>query len=216
LGRTLAKVEKVAAEIGSRATAVACDVGSPDSVRAAFAAIGARHQKIDVLINNAGIYLPYTLAEATDEQILDSIATNLTGPVLCTRAALPLLPRGGHVINVSSESVAWPFFPMNAMYQTTKMGMERFSEAMVHELEPAGIRVTVVRAGSMYDEGMKVNIDPALRQRWGEACLAVGIDFRTRPITHFKIVTNAFRTLIDLPPELHTDFISLHARAKQS
>ena len=212
LGRTLATVEKVAAQIGARATAMACDVGSPASVRAAFAAIGARHQKIDVLINNAGIYLPYTLANATDEQILASIATNLTGPVLCTRAALPLLPRGGHVINVSSESVSW-VFPMNSMYQTTKMGLEKFSEAMVHELQPVGIRVTLVRAGSMYEEGMKLDIDPELHQRWGEACRAVGLDFRKRPMTHYKTVTDAFRTIIDLPPQLHADFISLHARA---
>jgi meso-butanediol dehydrogenase / (S,S)-butanediol dehydrogenase / diacetyl reductase len=214
LGRTLAKVEKVAAEIGTSATAVVCDVGSPDSVRAAFTAIGARHQKVDVLINNAGIYRPYTIAEATDAQILESIGTNLTGPVLCTRAALPLLPRGGHIINVSSESAAWNVFPMNTMYQATKMGLEKFSEAMVQELQPTGIKVTAVRAGAMYEEGMQLGLAPDLQRRWHEACIAVGLDFRKRPITHFKTVTDAFRAIIDLPPELHADFVSLHARAK--
>jgi meso-butanediol dehydrogenase / (S,S)-butanediol dehydrogenase / diacetyl reductase len=214
MGRSLEKIEQAAAEIGGRAMALACDVGSPDSVRAAFSAIGARFQKIDVLINNAGIYRPYAIAEASDAQLLESIATNFTGPVLCTRAALPLLPRGGHVINVSSESAGWDVFPMNSMYQATKTGLEKFSAAMVHELQPAGIKVSVVRAGAMYEEGMQLGLAPELQRRWGEACLAVGLDFRQRPITHFKTVTDAFRALIDLPPELQADFVSLHARGK--
>ena len=54
LGRTLATLEKVAAEIGPRAMPIACDVGSADSVRAAFAAIAKRHPTFHVLINNAG------------------------------------------------------------------------------------------------------------------------------------------------------------------
>ena len=53
LGRTLAKVDEVAAEIGDRALALACDICSADSVRAAFTAIGERFGSIDVLINNA-------------------------------------------------------------------------------------------------------------------------------------------------------------------
>jgi len=215
LGRTLAKIEKAATEIGAHATALACDVGAPDSVRAAFAAIGAKHQQIDVLINNAGIYAPYTIAEATDAQILGSIATNFTGVVLCTRAAIPLLPRGGQILNISSESSIWEQFPMNAMYQATKAGLERFSLAMVHELAPAGIRVTAVRAGAMYDEDKRgLGIDPDLQRRWGEACVAVGLDFRKRPISHYRNVADAFARLLDLPPDVQTDFVSLHARAK--
>jgi NAD(P)-dependent dehydrogenase (short-subunit alcohol dehydrogenase family) len=214
LGRTLARLEKVAAEIGSRATAVTCDVGNPDSVRAAFTAIGARFPAIDVLINNAGIYLPFTLAEATDAQILGSIATNLTGPVLCTRAALPLLPRGTLIVNVSSDSACWDVFPMNSMYQTTKVGLEKFSVAMARELQPAGISVSLVRCGPMYDEDKSLSLDPELQRRWTEACVAVGLDFRKRPINHFKTVADGFRAIIDLPPELHADFVSLHPRAR--
>src|SRR5579862_126312 len=80
LARTLAKVQEAAAELGDRAMAVACDVGLPDSVRAAFAAIAKRHPRIDVLINNAAVYEPFLIAEARDDQILNSVATNLTGP----------------------------------------------------------------------------------------------------------------------------------------
>src|SRR5579862_7083628 len=59
LGRTLAKVQTVATELGSGALAVECDVGQPESVRAAFALIAQRHPKLDVLINNAAVYEPF-------------------------------------------------------------------------------------------------------------------------------------------------------------
>ena len=98
LGRNLEKVQAVAAQIGNDAVAFGCDVSSPDSVRAAFAQIAQRHPRIDVLINNAAVYEPFQVAEATDEQILKAIGTNLAGPILCARAAIALLGRGGHII----------------------------------------------------------------------------------------------------------------------
>ena len=109
LGRTAEKVQKVAAELGERALGVGCDVASPDSVRAAFAQVSARHPRIDVLINNAAVFQPFLIAEATDEQILGHAATNLVGPILCARSAIPLMGKGGHIINVSSESVGMLF-----------------------------------------------------------------------------------------------------------
>ena len=59
LGRTLSNVQTVAAELGSPAFALECDVGQPESVRAAFASIAQRHSGIDVLINNAAIVHRY-------------------------------------------------------------------------------------------------------------------------------------------------------------
>jgi len=212
LARTQAKIEKVAAEIGARAMAVACDVGSADSVRAAFAAIAKRHPAIHVLINNAAIYEPFMIEEARDEQILASLSTNLAGPIFCIRAAIPMLPRGGHIINVSSESVAEPFF-MHSLYRSTKAGLEKFSAAMSRELAPRGIRVTVVRAGAMMDEDSVLNLDPDVRKRCVEGNIAAGINFRERPISPFASVTNAFRALIDLPQDVQADFVALHARA---
>jgi meso-butanediol dehydrogenase/(S,S)-butanediol dehydrogenase/diacetyl reductase len=212
LARTRAKIDKVADEIGAPAMAVACDVGSPDSVRAAFAAIAKRHPAIHVLINNAAIYEPFMIEEARDDQILTSLSTNLAGPIFCTRAALPMLPRGGHIISVSSESVVEPFF-MHSLYRSTKAGLEKFSEAMSRELAPRGIRVTLIRAGAMMDEDSALHLDPDVRKRFVEGNLAAGINFRERPISTFASVTNAFRALIDLPPDVHADFVALHARA---
>ena len=215
LGRTFATVDKVAAEIGVNAMAVACDVASADSVRAAFATIAKRHARIDVLINNAGFYVPYLIEDATDQQIMDSLTINLAGPVYCTRAALPLLPRSGHIINVSSESISEPFY-MHSMYRSTKAGLEKFSEAMHRELAPRGVRVSVVRAGSMMDEDKQLKVDPAVLMRFAQGNAAVGINFRERPLSQLSSVTNVFRALIDLPPDIHADLISLHARASDT
>ncbi len=69
LGRTLSKVQALADELGAPAMAVECDVSDPASVRTAFTQTAGTHPKIDILINNAGIYEPFTVTEATDEQI---------------------------------------------------------------------------------------------------------------------------------------------------
>jgi meso-butanediol dehydrogenase / (S,S)-butanediol dehydrogenase / diacetyl reductase len=211
LGRTLSKVQAVAAELGERATAVECEVSSPDSVRNAFNVIEGKHKKIDVLINNAAIYEPFLIAEATDEQILGSIASNLAGPILCSRAAIPAMERGSHIINVSSESVEMKF-PHLVMYQTTKAGLERFTEGLRHELEPSGIKVTTVRAGQMFEEGKTVNWNPAAAMRFGQACAAAGLNPRERPLSHFNSVANVFRAVIDMPLDLQTGVVTISAR----
>jgi meso-butanediol dehydrogenase / (S,S)-butanediol dehydrogenase / diacetyl reductase len=211
LGRTFSKVQAAAQEIGERALAVACDVASPESVKTAFAEIAKRHPRIDILINNAAVFEPFLIADATDEQIMGTLATNLGGPILCTRAAIPMMGRGGHIINVSSESIDLPF-PHLLMYQTSKAGLERFTSGLNRELEPNGIRATTVRAGQMMEEGKVWNVDPAAQTRFAKAAMEAGLNLRERPISQFTSVTNVFRALIDLPPDLHAATISLHAR----
>jgi NAD(P)-dependent dehydrogenase (short-subunit alcohol dehydrogenase family) len=210
LGRTASKIEAAAAEIGERAMAVACDVTSADSVRAAFAQIAKRHPKIDVLINNAAIYEPFLVADATDEQILGSISTNLAGPIFCARSAIAMMDRGGHIINVSSESVGMNF-PMLVLYQSSKAGLERFSQALYLELEPQGIRVTNVRAGQMFEEGKSSPFTPEVGMRFMQACMKAGLNLMERPISHVNSVTGMFRALVDLPPDVQVESVALHA-----
>src|SRR5690606_16390344 len=149
--RTMSKVEAVAAELGEGHIAIQCDIGDPDSVRAAFAAIAKAHPKIDVLINNAGIFEPFTIRAVTDAQVQAMIGANLMGPIFCTRAALDLMGEGAHVINVTSESVRVKF-PMLWLYEATKAAVEHLSESIGRDLEAEGIRTSVVRAGQMMDE----------------------------------------------------------------
>jgi len=211
LGRTPSKVEAVAQEIGEQALAIGCDVASPDSVRAAFDAIAARFGHIDVLINNAAVFEPFLIVNATDAQILNAVATNLAGPMLCARSAIPMMQEGGHIINVTSESVDMPF-PHLSVYQSSKAGLERFSKSLHQELDASGIRVSSVRAGMMFEEGKSWDVDPDAATQFYQAALAAGINLGERPLSHFNSVTGIFRTLVDLPADLHAVHISLHAR----
>ncbi len=211
LGRTQSKVEAVAAEIGGNTLAVKCDVGSADSVRAAFARIAERFPTIDVLINNAAIYEPFLIAEATDEQILNSIGTNVAGPILCARAAIPMLKAGSHIINVTSESIEMRF-PYLVLYQSTKAAVERFSEGLHHELEPSGVKVTTLRAGQMVEEGKRPNWNPEVAMRFGQACMAAGLNLRESPKSHYNSVTDVFRAVIDMPADLQIPVVTIHAR----
>jgi NAD(P)-dependent dehydrogenase (short-subunit alcohol dehydrogenase family) len=211
LGRTLAKVEGVAAELGAPHFAVQCDVGDPASVRAAFAQIAERHPKIDVLINNAGVFEPFTIQEAGDDQVMAMLHTNIGGPIFCTREGLKLLSRGGHVINVTSESIRVKF-PMLWMYEATKAGVEHLSESIGRDLEAEGIRLTVVRAGQMMDETKTGSSWPAdVAMRFYQASAAAGINIRERPISHYNSVTDAFRAVLDSPPDVNIPMVALSA-----
>jgi NAD(P)-dependent dehydrogenase (short-subunit alcohol dehydrogenase family) len=209
LGRTASKIDAVAAEIGARALAVTCDITSPDSVRQAFAKIADRHPKIDVLINNAAVYHPFQVKEATDNDITEIIASNLNGPIFCIRAVIPVMGRGGHIINISSESVGM-LFPHLSLYQASKAGLERFSQSMNHELQPDGIRVTCVRGGMMIDEGKQYTFDPERGMRFAQAAYGVGLKLAESPMSHVNSVTKVFRDLIDLPPDVTIDTVSIH------
>ncbi len=209
LGRTLSKVQAVADEIGAPHFAIECDVANPASVRAAFVVIAEAHPKIDILINNAGIYEPFTLADARDDQILNQMSTNLAGPIFCARSALPLLKGGGHIINVTSETVAVKM-PMLWMYGGSKTALEFVSDMWSRELESDGVRVTVVRAGMMMDETKTGNGWPLdVAARFAGENAKVGINLRERPISHYNSVTEAFRAVIDMPADVHVGLVTL-------
>jgi NAD(P)-dependent dehydrogenase (short-subunit alcohol dehydrogenase family) len=209
LGRTLSKIQAVADEIGAPHVAIECDVANPDSVRAAFAKIAEIHPKIDVLINNAGVYEPFTLADARDDQIINQMSINLAGPLFCARSALPLLKGGGHIVNVTSESVTLKM-PMLWMYAGAKTGLELVSDMWSRELEADGVRVTVVRAGMMMDEtktGSGWPMDVAMKFAAENA--KIGLHLRERPISHYNSVTDAFRAVLDMPADLHAGLVTL-------
>ena len=214
LGRTLSKVQAVADEIGAPHLAVHCDVADPDSVRAAFKVIAEKHPKINVLINNAAVYEPFTLAEVTDAQISTQININLAGPIYCAREALPLLRGGGHIINVTSESTPLKM-PMLWLYAGTKTALEYISDSWVRELEPEGVRVTVVQAGMMMDETKTGSSWPQdVSMRFGMENAKVGINLRERPISHYNSATEAFRAILDAPADLHMQMVVLRGDRK--
>ena len=102
---------------------------------------------------------------------------------------------------------------MISLYESSKAGLERFSLALASELVPVGIRVTTVRAGAMSDAEKVWEVEPAMRMRFVQACMAAGLDFRKMPISEFTSVTELFRAVIDLPPDVRMELVTLRARA---
>jgi meso-butanediol dehydrogenase / (S,S)-butanediol dehydrogenase / diacetyl reductase len=212
VGRTLTKLQAVADELGAPAVAIQCDVANGDSVRTAFAEIAKLHPKIDVLINNAGVYWPFTLGEATDELVENLTGININGTIFCAREALPLFHGDGLIINVTSESLVLKT-PMLWHYAATKHAVELFSEMWGRELEASGVRVTVARCGQMYDETKTGAPWPQeVSMRFGAAAAAVGINLREKGTSHYNSVTDAFRAILDMPADTHINLVSINGR----
>jgi NAD(P)-dependent dehydrogenase (short-subunit alcohol dehydrogenase family) len=180
-------------------------------VKAAFAEIARTHSRIDVLINNAAIFEPFRIEEASDDDILGGILTNLAGPILCARSAIPMMKRGGLIINVSSEAVDLPFAHL-LIYQSTKAGLECFSLGLQDELADKGIRTCVVRAGQMAGPDSTADMDPVRGPAFFEATLRRGLNLTERGLTQYDSATQLFRNVIDLPSDMHIDLVSYHAR----
>lgn len=126
-GRRQSELEetiRLAGVDGSRALAVATDVGSPHSVENLFAQCHEKFSRLDVLFNNAGTGAPpIALEELTFDQWKGVVDVNLTGAFLCTQQAFRLMksqtPRGGRIINNGSISAHAPR-PNSAPYTATK------------------------------------------------------------------------------------------------
>lgn len=202
LGRTLAKLEAVAERAGANAFAVPCDISDPDAVRVAFARIAETHPKIDVLINNAALTDFTTLAEASDAHILQTVGTNLLGNLFCSRSAIAMMDRGGHIINVSSESVE-ERFPYHVVYQATKGAIETMSSHLQTEVKSSGLRVSVVRPGAMLDEERRGQGSSEAIQRYIETCAERGLDVINAPVSAFGSIYWVFRSLVDMPDDMH-------------
>ena len=110
----------------------------------AFAELGS----IDVVINNAGYGLMGPAEEFSDEQVEHVLDTNLLGSIQVTRSAIPHLRAQGHgrIIQISTFG-GLVAFPGGSMYHAGKWGIEGFTEALVAELAPFGIGVTLVEPG---------------------------------------------------------------------
>jgi NAD(P)-dependent dehydrogenase (short-subunit alcohol dehydrogenase family) len=211
LGRNQAKLDAVVRELRGSSFAHICDVMNPGSIQTAFASIAKRHPKVDVLINNAAIYKPFFVEDATDDQINEAILTNFAGPIYCSRAVIPLMDTGGHIINISTEAVAMRH-AMLSLYQSSKAGLERFSDALHAELEPAGVRVTNVRAGQMMDDDLRSPVDGAHARQYLEENRKRGLDFLSRPISRFENVAEVLSMLLHLPEDVNVPDITFEAR----
>jgi len=159
-GRHLQPLEEAAREIageiasrpaegGPRVVCRVCDVSDEASVKALVADTLERFGRIDVLVNNAGIYGPIGPAhENPTDEWMETIRINLCGVFLTTRHVAPVMVRqgGGAIINLSGGG-ATSSKPRYSAYATAKTGVVRFTEVTAHELAEHGIRVNAIAPG---------------------------------------------------------------------
>jgi short-subunit dehydrogenase len=142
VGRRQAQLEETAALlIAGKVRLVKADITTPDGRAAIVAAAGER---LDILVNNAGRLAVGRLTDLGDEEIAQTVGTNLTAPVQLTRDLVPALSVAqGRIVNIGSMfgMIAFPYF---SAYSATKFALRGLSDALRRELSEFGIAVTYV------------------------------------------------------------------------
>jgi meso-butanediol dehydrogenase / (S,S)-butanediol dehydrogenase / diacetyl reductase len=135
---------------GGEAWGIRVDVARESEVRAMVDAVLARAQRVDALVNAAGIGTPrpVTLDEATVAEWETLCAVNLTGTLLCCRAVIPAMRRGGGgaIVNIASE-LGLVGSPRSAMYSATKGAVVQLTRALAVDHASDHIRVNCVCPG---------------------------------------------------------------------
>lgn len=141
--------EKVAAEIGG--TAFQANVARAEDVTRMLDSL----ERLDIIVNNAGIFAYTPLASVTEADIDRLYATNVKGVLLVTQAALAKFPEtGGSIVNVSALSASMPSAGL-APYAGTKAALDAITHALAKELGPRQIRVNGVRPGLTLTDGLR-------------------------------------------------------------
>jgi NAD(P)-dependent dehydrogenase (short-subunit alcohol dehydrogenase family) len=126
-----------------------CDVSDRNAVRDVAERVLARHTRIDLLVNNAGVAARGNYLDAEPDRIEQVMQTNYFGSVWTTLAFLPGLGRGSHVVNVVSVAGTFAIGP----YSASKHAQLAFSRSLARELAPRGVSVHTVNPGFVETEG---------------------------------------------------------------
>ena len=149
--------DRVVAEIkaaGGKAIAVQGDVAKAADVQRLFAETKKAFGRVDVLVNNAGVYQFAPLEEITEEQFHRQFNTNVLGLILATQEAAKLFgPEGGSIINIGSTASSLNV-PTAVTYTATKAAVDSVTGVLAKELGPKKIRVNSINPGMVETEGV--------------------------------------------------------------
>jgi 3-oxoacyl-[acyl-carrier protein] reductase len=148
--------DRVVAEItgsGGRAVAVQANLAKPAEVERLFAETQKAFGRLDVLVNNAGIYEFAPIEEVNPEHFHKQFDLNVLGLVLSTKEAVKRFGAGGgSIVNISSV-VSRAAFPGASVYSATKGAVDALTRSLAAELGPKKIRVNTVNPGMVETEG---------------------------------------------------------------
>ena len=134
---------------GGEAGFTKTDVSKPDDIEALFTAITAAHDRIDIVVNSAGLFLPESLLEASPEKIKAHLDVNLFGVIHSTKLALNIMIKqggGGKILNVASVGgrggeAGAPYYALG------KSGIINFTQSAAYTGAPHGINVNALCPG---------------------------------------------------------------------
>jgi 3-oxoacyl-[acyl-carrier protein] reductase len=148
--RTVAAIAKT----GGKAIAVQADVSKPEQVTRLFEETKQAFGRLDVLVNNAGIYKFFPIEELTEAEFQRQFGTNVFGLLQVTKEAVGQFgPEGGSIVNISSV-VSKLGVPGAAVYAGTKGAVDSITAALAKELAPRKIRVNAINPGGVETEGL--------------------------------------------------------------
>ncbi len=188
---------------GEPARIIACDVGDPAEVAAAFEKL----PRLDVLFNNAGISAPAALIdEIPVDQWLEVSRTNITGMFLCARAAFGLMrrqsPQGGRIINNGSISAHAPR-PGSTPYTMSKHAVTGLTRTLGLDGRPFDIACAQIDIGNALTD-MAARFTKGVPQADGS--------IRAEPVMDVDHVARMVLHMATLPLEVNTPFVTIMAR----
>ncbi len=142
------KLKKTATEI--QCDYVVCDVTNYKQIENAIDTILKKYINIDILINNAGVWLEGDLTENTFEKISNCIDVNTKGPIYMTKAVLPNMykNKSGLIINVCSQA-SFDNDDYSVVYNASKWAMRGFNRSIQRDISKKGVKVTGFYPGFM-------------------------------------------------------------------
>jgi meso-butanediol dehydrogenase / (S,S)-butanediol dehydrogenase / diacetyl reductase len=166
-GRDNKKLEAAAVEIGGECLAVSADVSNAGEVRTLMSTAVEKVERVDVLVNNAAVLLPGTAESLTEEDFDQTMAINVRGLWLMSRAVLPLMRTGGGGSIINIGSVLGLVGARNRVaYSASKGAVMAMTKAMALDHAAENIRVNCICPGIVATEMVaKFNTDEAVRKQ---------------------------------------------------
>ncbi len=159
------------------------DVSDKKAVYAFADFILKKWARIDVLVNNAGVFIPGQLAEEADGALELMINTNLYSAYYLTKAILPMMQaqKSGHIFNLCSVA-SIKAYPNGGSYSISKFALLGFTKVLREELKESGIKVTAILPGATWSDSWKgVDLPPSRLMEAADIAAAVVSALQMRP-----------------------------------
>ncbi len=163
-------------------TAFVCDQAQPDQIKQTITRLSQFLGQLHVLVNNAGIYLPGSIATEAEGTLEKLWAVNVAGPYHITRGLLPMIPEGGSIINICSTA-SLIGYPNGGSYGITKFALLGMTRTLREELKPKKIRAIAILPGATFTDSWKAANLPAERFMKPDSVAETVFMAATLPIT---------------------------------